>query len=265
MRPPCGRAHLGDERGHGRVGLLALGGLALEPADRLVVLLAGGAAVTILFQELEEIRELLHLAGRLSRPFEMDRQHAQRPRRLDVFESLGHEGGWMEGSPGCRRSKAARKMAGSGFGHRPRWTGSLASPAVGKRRPGRLLAGSGDTPVEAAPPPTGSAASSSPTPDREDGRPARRNIHPAIGAEQCGARQRPVGLLVQQGVAQVEQDLGSPPSAPGHGSPRPPLRGFRISSKRNPARRFLRLGLGRMPRRTNTSRMTSTLRPLLSC
>src|SRR5687767_15829559 len=34
------RAYLGDKRGYGWVCLLALGGLALEPADRLAVLLA---------------------------------------------------------------------------------------------------------------------------------------------------------------------------------------------------------------------------------
>lgn len=61
--PETGRAHLGDKRGHRWVGLLAPGGLALEPADRFAVLLARRRGGHDPLQELEQVGELLHFAG----------------------------------------------------------------------------------------------------------------------------------------------------------------------------------------------------------
>ncbi len=263
-----GRAHLGDKRGHGWVGLLALGGLALEPADRLAVLLARRRGGHDPLQELEQVGELLHVAGRLSRSFEVDRQQAQGPCRLDVLESLGHEDGlverqpWLETVQGCPEDGGVgfpdADVGGQGHSHLQR-----SEKGVQARRRQLLEILLSERPH------LGRVARHLPVRHQtgKDGQ-ALRVANVAQRVEQSGgSRQRPVGLLIQQGVAQVEQHrarhlrrllatvrLGRRFAA-----------SARISSKRNPARLFLRLGLGRIPRRTNTSRIASTLRPSLSC
>ena len=218
--------------------------------------LQGGAAVTIRFRS---------RGGRRTAPprrspvpsSEMDRQQPSGPRRLDVFESLGHEDGLVEGSPGCRRSKAARKMAASGFRRRPRWTGSLASPAVGKRRPGRTRPAPGDTPGER--PHLSRAARHLPVRHQtgEDGQTVASRTSPSASSSRwrpaaAGWSARPAGCCPGRTGPWVIS-VGSWPRFASAVASR--LRADVVGGSP-----VLALGVGENSRRTNTSRMTSTLR-----